>query len=265
MNLSLSAAADNADKILLYEELSINAHPSLQTQAYDGWILRFADGFTNRANSINALYPFAIDLQAKIDECEKRYFAQGLPAIYKLTEGSNPDIDKALEKRGYAVDTPTYVMDMDLRGKDFRFGDCIVASYADADWLDSYFAFSGYADGGKIKTAKKIFENAKNTMLCGRIVKNGVSMACGSAVIERGCASLLNIVVDEPHRGKGFGREICESLLNAAKRLGAHTAYLQVVQDNHRALALYAKLGYKKAYLYWYRVKRIDAKAAPCR
>ena len=92
---------------------------------------------------------------------------------------------------------------------------------------------------------------------CGRIVKNGASAACGSTVIERGCASLMNIVVDEPHRGKGYGQEICESLLSAAKRLGAHTAYLQVAQDNRKALALYAKLGYKKAYSYWYRAKKV--------
>ena len=29
------------DKVQLYEELSLNAHPSLQTQVYDRWILEF--------------------------------------------------------------------------------------------------------------------------------------------------------------------------------------------------------------------------------
>jgi len=73
------------EKIQLYEELSLNAHPSLQTQLYDGWILRFANGYTNRANSINPLYPSLIDLQTKITECEKRYFAQQRCSTFYLS------------------------------------------------------------------------------------------------------------------------------------------------------------------------------------
>ena len=32
--------------IRLIEELSLNAWPALQTVLYDGWVLRFADGYT---------------------------------------------------------------------------------------------------------------------------------------------------------------------------------------------------------------------------
>ena len=37
------------------EELSMNALPAMQTQIYDGWVIRFADGYTKRANSINPI------------------------------------------------------------------------------------------------------------------------------------------------------------------------------------------------------------------
>lgn len=50
------------EQIRLYEELSFNSHPSLQTQYYDGWILCFSNGYTNRANSVNMIYPSTIDL-----------------------------------------------------------------------------------------------------------------------------------------------------------------------------------------------------------
>ena len=52
------------DKILLYEELSLNALPALQTQFYDGWVFRYTSGYgyTNRANSVNLLYPSMLDL-----------------------------------------------------------------------------------------------------------------------------------------------------------------------------------------------------------
>lgn len=242
------------DTILLYEELSLNANPALQSQLYDGWILRFANGYTNRANSINPLYPSIGNLQEKIVECEKRYFAHGLPAVYKLTSGSGQDIDKALDGRGYTTVTPTYVMDMKLQGKNFSSGDFAMTSHADDAWLSAYFTFNRYTDSVTMETAKQIINNVKNTMICGRVIKNGTPVACGSAVLERGYAALLNIVVDESRRGKGYGTEICESLLSAAKRLGAHTAYLQVVQDNTKAVNLYTKLGYTVSYAYWYRV-----------
>jgi ribosomal protein S18 acetylase RimI-like enzyme len=245
------------NKVLLYEELSLNSHPALQTQLYDGWVLRYANGYTNRANSVSPLYQSTLDLHKKIDECETRYFAQKLPSVFKLTDFSDPDIEKILDEKGYTIVTPTFVMEMDLHSSEFSIGDCVTTSYADENWLNTYYSFSNYTDNVKIETAKQILENVKSPMICGRIEKNNVPVACGSAVIERGYTALLNIVVEESQRGKGYGRELCESLLAASKKLGAHTAYLQVVQDNLTAVNLYEKLGYKTVYSYWYRVKKV--------
>jgi hypothetical protein len=35
------------------EEISLNAWPPLKQILYDGWVCRFADGYTRRANSVN--------------------------------------------------------------------------------------------------------------------------------------------------------------------------------------------------------------------
>ena len=58
------------DDILYIEERSLNAHPAIETQFYDGWVLRFAGGYTKRANSVNPLYVGALPLDEKIAFCE---------------------------------------------------------------------------------------------------------------------------------------------------------------------------------------------------
>lgn len=65
------------------EELAINAWPALETKLYDGWVLRFADGFTKRANSISPIYDFSLPLQTKLNFCEKEYRSRNLPIVYK--------------------------------------------------------------------------------------------------------------------------------------------------------------------------------------
>jgi len=75
-------------EIQFYEELAINTHPALQTQLYDGWVLRFSNGYTNRANSVSPLYPSNLPGEEKVAHCEQIYAAQELPAVFKLTDAS---------------------------------------------------------------------------------------------------------------------------------------------------------------------------------
>ena len=239
-----------------YEELSLNAYPALQTLLYDGWVLRFADGYAYSANSISPIYPSTIDIQTKISECESYYSAHGLSDIYRLTDGCHTSIDKVLEQKRYTIATPTNVMNMNMQIIDFCSKDCTISGHVDDEWLASYFAFINYSNTTNIAIAKKILNNIKNTVLCGRVIKDGDCVACVLAVIERGYVRLMNIAVDEFQRGKGYGKEICKSLLSAAKDLGAHTTYVHVLKSNDKALNLYEKLGYKHLYLYWYRVKK---------
>jgi len=250
------------DQILLYEELSMNALPALQTQFYDGWILRFTSGYsyTNRANSVNLLYPskFKIDINTKITECEKRYFEQGLSAVFKITDDADAEFDKLLENKEYKMISPTYLMTTDMILFQNISKDCVLSNQIENDWLEDYFKLGKYIDNKKISIAKQVFANIKTDVLCGRLVKNGITAACGLCVIERGYTGLFNVVVDELYRGKGYGKELCESLLTAAKNLNVHTAYLQVLQENQIAMNLYMKFGFKTIYSYWYRVKNFN-------
>jgi hypothetical protein len=55
----------------ILEELSLGAWPARSAVFHDGWVLRFADGYTRRANSVNLIARGELPGAAPIDP-EKR-------------------------------------------------------------------------------------------------------------------------------------------------------------------------------------------------
>jgi hypothetical protein len=98
------------------EELSMNAWPSLESMLYGGWVLRFANGYTRRANSINPIYSSTRGLEEKIAACEEIYRSRKLRVIFKLTRSVFPEnLDAVLELQGYVSEATTSVQVLDLR------------------------------------------------------------------------------------------------------------------------------------------------------
>lgn len=238
------------------EELSLSAWPALQTELFDGWALRFAEGYTKRSNSVNALYAGAIELEAKIGECERAYEARGLPTVFKILDlEAHRTLDEALSARGYARLDETAVRVLDLASLEFGTepDGTVLGSGFDEKWIEAFCSCSG--NGRNIGPIRKILEN----VLCEKIVASkildGRVVGCGYGAVQRGWGGVFDIVVDPAFRGRGYGRQIVSAILGAARRLGAGRSYLQVVSGNAVAESLYSSLGFLEAYRYWYRKK----------
>ncbi|PWR01346.1 ribosomal-protein-alanine N-acetyltransferase [Meridianimarinicoccus roseus] len=63
--------------------------------------------------------------------------------------------------------------------------------------------------------------------------------------IIAGEAELLTITVAPSARRAGTGRELMDRVLEAARRAGAESCFLEVAADNAPALALYAACGFR--------------------
>ena len=242
--------------IRVVEELSMNAWPSLQTMLYDGWVLRFADGYTRRANSINPIYPSCDDVGCKIQTCERLYRDRGLNVVFKMTSAVHPEIlDDVLAGQGYASDAQTSVQILDLGSTDkapAQEAD-LAASLSD-DWLSAFCAMSGIAERRKPVLRQMLNSIAPAT--CFASIRYGDRMiACGLGVLQAGFVGLFDIVTDLNLRRQGYGTQLVLSILAWARQRGARTAYLQVMLNNAPALRLYSKLGFGEIYQYWYRVK----------
>lgn len=57
---------------------------------------------------------------------------------------------------------------------------------------------------------------------------------------------VVGIALYQAYCGRGIGKIMLETILDAAKKLGYEQAELEVIADNERAIALYEKLGFRK-------------------
>jgi ribosomal protein S18 acetylase RimI-like enzyme len=238
------------------EELSMNAWPSLQTKLYDGWVLRFSDGYTRRANSVSPIYESTISLDKKIDFCEKEYRSQNLPTLFKLVTESNPKgIDARLEERGYTKINETSLRIIDL--KQYKIQDLknvIVNLEPNDEWLNAFFCCSNILDKQTQLTAKKILNNIFGPVIYVAKEINGRIVGCGYGAIEGEYIGIFDVVVHEDFRENGYGKDIINGILGTALKKNVINAYLQVTVGNTPAEKLYEKIGFKEVYKYWYRI-----------
>ena len=250
---------------LFYEMLGFNTHPCLEEELYDGWLLRFAEGYTKRANSVNVVGESTMPVAEKVKHCEEKYTEYNLQPVFKIAPMAL-EIDELLEERGYSAVDKTNVMAVDLakQVRETKGNGCKATEIGEISvtveekftetWQYYYFTFNKVSPV-HVPTAKKIQAKITNPVLCTTVYVDKKAVACGLGVLEQGCVGLLDIVVKEEYRGCGFGKVLCQALLEKAKEKGATVGYLQVVDSNTVAKKLYKSLGFEDVYSYWYRVK----------
>ncbi len=238
------------------EEIALNAWPCLQTVFLDGWLLRFANGYTRRANSINPLYASTQAVQGKIEACEQLYHARGLKSVFKMTPDSLPSrLDAALAQAGYRSEARSSVQLLDLTNRPTALnpGMSLVEAFSQ-EWLDAYCQMNA-VEARHRPTIRELFERLVPAKRLALLREDDRIVACGLAAQQGEFVGLFDIVVDSALRRRGYGQRLVEGLLAWGKQAGAQTAYLQVMLDNPPACQLYSKLGFEESYQYWYRVK----------
>lgn len=245
--------------IRLIEELSFNAWPSLQTVYDDGWLLRFADGYGRRANSVNPIYPSSQPVAPKIDRCEALYHQRRLNAVFKLTPASEPsNLDTLLAQRGYHEEGRTSLQTIDLATLDVKCDPAVSFENHIAEaWL-AVFCRLSLIDPHRIPLLHRMLSNIIPPIGCAALRLNGEIAAMGLGVVDQGYVGLFDIVTDAGLRNQGMGRRLVHSILYWGRENGANCGYLQVMLSNAPALHLYQSIGFREVYQYWYRSKTPD-------
>lgn len=235
------------------EERALNAWPALQTVLIDRWLLRFSEGYTKRANSACSIDRDAAPLAEIGEEIEGLYARHGQKAIFRLNPFTRDEDAQWLAGRGYREIEPTAIMTASLDGALWRDPDVMLAESADEAWVSGFAAGNRYGPAVR-PTLEKMLAAIRPPALYATLHDDGRPCGYGLAVIERGRVGLFDILIEEHRRGRGLGRRLVCGMLAAASDAGARSAYLQVLETNAPAIALYRSIGFARAYGYAYRV-----------
>lgn len=245
---------EDARLALECERRIINAWPALSTLVVGDWVLRFANGYSGRANSATPLaYGAELDA-AMLDMIEELYRADGLPPAIRLTPLVAEATRAAVLARGYKVKDRSFGMIAPLAdipvSEEAEFQ---IEARPEAEWIAGVAARQS---GVKthIGNLTAIVEKVRLPAAFASWLIEGEPVAFGMAVAERGMAEIGLICVDTGHRGKGLGRSIVTGLMGWAGAMGCHSAYLQVDQTNAVANRLYRGLGFRELYAYETRI-----------
>ncbi len=264
MIYSLSKDASMTNNIALIrtiEEASLNAWPAHKTMVEHGWLLRFADGYTRRSNSVNPIYAAEAETtQAvieRIERCEAHYRQQKQPVIFKMTPLVQPaHLDDLLAQRGYTREAPTTVRQRalaeTLSAADGE-GEVRIENRLSEEWIGHFAHFSDLS-AESVLALRGILRNIVPISGYASLTVADRVVACGLAIVEGSWVGLYDIVTAPAQRGHGYGVHLLCALLDWAQTQGAQNAYLQVMDNNLSAKRLYDKLGFIELYPYWYRV-----------
>lgn len=250
-----------------YEELQMNAFPALHTELYDGWILKYSEGFTYRGNCIVPLYEATMEWEAKRIECEKRYQKSALPVVFKVRNDIPTDYADNLIQSGYQNVKTVNLMTMDLTvavnsqhntqsenssyGKDMKENGKVFIEKGISDlWLCNFRRLCKIEDKRIQKIQENILKNIHGTVLTAKMEKDGITVGSGYAVLEDGKIGIYGIHTHENYRRQGIGYCITEALIQDGIKLGMKEAYLLVFHANETAKRLYSRLGFHFLYSY---------------
>lgn len=243
------------------EERALNAGGVSSSFVYDGWLLGRRPGRSKRLRCVNAFYRSTLPLQEKIAYCTAFYAAAGLPAVFRLLPCSTPPrLDAWLERNGWAAFDRTRVLVSALAGATLpaaplpAAAQAAVAIVETAEWQRLTASLLSDGSFGLPATAQRSASHPLRQV--GAIVRHdGEVAACGLITLDGDHAGLFKVATAPALRGRGLARSVVATLLAEARRLGATTAYLQVVADNAPACALYRRFGFTASHEYWYRAR----------
>jgi len=249
------------------QEILMNSWPAHHYYFLNGWILRFTHGVTSRANSVFPLHYIGDlnNLEKDISLVEKSYQAYKLSTIFTIPDFFEPNnLDIKLLELGYQqFGCITYTLIASLQelrnetiNEEFTYYFHSKREKEVSNFLGRHTNRNQSAQkvlnalANRIIIPQKCFITAKN--------KNKVVGTLMGILDPNGFLYIADVLVEPNLRQQNIAKSMFFKIINDwAIPKGVKKIWLQVEIENKEAMNLYTKLGFDKAYSYYYLEKRL--------
>lgn len=234
------------------ERAAAIAWPAAETEQLGEWVLSFGSGFSRRRNSAVPSGPLPADPEQRIAKVVSRYLDQGVTPRFRVTSACEPEVDELLESAGFHLEAPTLVLTRPLG--DARTTEGVVTSPTVSEsWIAAELAALD-VDRSLVDSWIETIRAVPRPAAFATALEGRGAAGAGLGVVVDGLLASFEIAVADQHRRRGHARRLMTALHTFGVSEGAGTAFLQVMESNRPAIALYDALRYETAYRYWYRV-----------
>jgi GNAT superfamily N-acetyltransferase len=235
------------------EAAGLKAWPALETKRDGSWVLRAANGYTKRANSVQVMNPVDDeDAPARLKSATAWYAERQLPAIFRVTPLTGKKTLAALREGKWEEHDESVVLAMELNRAPRADERAEILAISDPAFLSAQTLIQQYDQTTAAKLGAVLW--TMNVPAAGIVFSiYGRPVASALMAIADGIVVTGNVVTAEAERRSGFARAMMETGLAWAFGQGARVAALNMVADNRAASALYQSLGYRHVYDYSYR------------
>jgi GNAT superfamily N-acetyltransferase len=233
------------------EEACLNAWPALREVLLDGWVLRFSEGLTRRANSANPLGP---DSEVDLRACETLYRRLGLPTIIRVLSLIDPSVDDRLAKGGYTGEGESRVLYGPIEDVEAaRDPDVGLLDEPTPEWFGAMAVLQNHSSD-QAATYRRIVGQLAIPAAFAALSDEGGIVALAYGALHNGLLCYESVITDRLRRRRGWGRRIIKALAAWARDQGVVGVCLEVEAHNAPARALYDAIGLKtELYRYHYR------------
>lgn len=238
---------------LVLERAGLACWPGVETEWDGAWVRRAANGYTQRANSVQSLDPAdEADAEARIGAAVAWFHDRNIRPTFRVTPLAGPRIVAALDAAGWARIDDSHVFAMEL-GSIEADPRAEICGILDPAFLAAQESLQGFTSD-KVERLRAVLQHVEVPAI-GIVVRDdaGAAVASGLFDVADGIVYAGNIVTDAARRRQGFGAALMRTGLAWGRSAGAGFAALNVAANNPAGQALYRRLGYERQYDYTYR------------
>jgi ribosomal protein S18 acetylase RimI-like enzyme len=255
---------DRKKEIKIFQEYLINSWPAKHYYFINGWILRFTEGVTSRANSVFPIYytgtQESLDYDIKL--VEKAYNAHNLIPIYTIPEYHEPyNLEEELLKRGYSSFDHTSALGIRIEeiqrmniNEEFDYN----FTNSRTEEFSKFLAKFSKRNENEQKVIQELNQRIIIPRKCYMITKNKGEIVgtLFAVLIPQGYMYVGDVFIHPDYRRRKIATSMLLKLVDEwALKNGVNAIWLQVEKNNLKALNLYHKFGMKKLYYYFYMKK----------